>query len=183
MPHLLKLRHPPALAPFHGHCPNSSSAWTSPRHRTDVVQPNWPTWVASVVSRPWSLTNQLLRTSLLSRNFAFQSWPERRTRWHHIKYTHSSKPTDTCQHTRSEWPRSAWRKVEDSTNPPSHLSQANCRKSMLSGHATDLWTSTTIHHGTPNHCPSAWELCRGLPSLTATDIRPTAEDLSGLQPS
>ena len=57
------------------------------------------------------------------------------------------------------------------------------QQSMLSGHATDLWTSATIHRGTPDTCPSAWELCRGPPSLTATDIGPTAGDLSGLKPS
>ena len=43
-------------------------------NRTGQLQRPRLTWMASVVCRPWSLTNQLLRTSLLPRNFTFRSW-------------------------------------------------------------------------------------------------------------
>ena len=120
-------------------------------NRTGQLQRPRLTWMASVVCRPLSLTNQLLRKSLLSRNFTLQNWPE----------THPLAPKSShaffeasCHSSAQECARSAWRKAEDSTtNPPSYLSHANCRggSPTIPPHAHCTHCARTARHSMHKH--------------------------------
>ena len=97
---------------------------------------------------------------------------QRRTRWHQIKHTHSSRPAVTRRHTSVQGQHGErWGTRLPIT--PSYLSHANCRNNNA------LWA----RHGLVDIHHKLVQFCWGPPSLTATDRGPTAGDLSGLKPS